>query len=177
MDAPTKERILRNVLLNDAITPITTPYFKLYELMALCSMGQLEYAQNMLDSYWGKMLDLGATSIWEEYDPNYGIPDCYGMYGGAFQKSLCHAWSCGPIYFLGRYCLGVCATSPAYETYTVAPNPGKYKQFSGVVPTEKGDIRVSFENGKITVLSALDGGTLIWNGQQVKIPKGEPVTL
>ena len=145
--------------------------------MALCSMGQLEYAQNMLDSYWGKMLDLGATSIWEEYDPNYGIPECYGMYGGAFQKSLCHAWSCGPIYFLGRYCLGVRAEKPAYEAYTVEPNPGKYKRFSGVVPTEKGNIRVSYENGSVTVLSELDGGTLIWNGKQVRIPKGEPVTL
>ena len=177
VDAPTKARILQQVLLNDEITPITTPYFKLYELMALCSMGQLEYAQNMLDSYWGKMLDLGATSIWEEYDPNYGIPECYGMYGGAFQKSLCHAWSCGPIYFLGRYCLGVRAEKPAYEAYTVEPNPGKYKRFSGVVPTEKGNIRVSYENGSVTVLSELDGGTLIWNGKQASIPKGEPVTL
>lgn len=177
VDEPTKQRILQNVLLNDAVTPITTPYFKLYELMALCQMGKLEYAQNMLDSYWGKMLDLGATSIWEEYDPKYGIPDCYGMYGGAFQKSLCHAWSCGPIYFLGRYCLGVRAASPAYATYTVAPDPGKYKSFSGTVPTEKGDIRVSFENGRVTVFSELDGGTLEWNGKSVKIPKGEKVTL
>ena len=177
VDEPTKERILKNVLQNDEIPAITTPYFKLYELMAFCRMGQLTVAQELLNSYWGKMLALGATSIWEEYDPQYGIPECYAMYGGAFQKSLCHAWSCGPIYFLGRYCLGVAPTSVAYETYTVSPNPGHYKSFSGVVPTEKGAIRVSYENGTVTVLSELTGGTLLWNGKRAAIPQNQPVTL
>ncbi len=176
-DESIKQRILEHVLKNDEITPITTPYFKLYELMALCGMGELEYAQDMLNSYWGKMLELGATSIWEEYDPTKGVPECYAMYGNPYQKSLCHAWSCGPIYFLGRYCLGVKSTSPAYATYTVEPNPGKYTSFSGDVPTEKGNIRVSYENGRVTVLSELDGGTLIWNGKRVDIPKNTPVTL
>lgn len=177
VDEPVKARILKNVLQNDAIPPITTPYFKLYELMALCSMGQLRYAQDMLDSYWGKMLALGATTIWEEYDPTKGIPECYAMYGNPYQKSLCHAWSCGPIYFLGRYCLGVFATSPAYETYTVKPDPGKYTEFSGDVPTERGNIHVSFAAGHVSVLSELDGGTLVWKGQEVAIPKGQTITL
>ena len=177
VDAPTKRRILENVLKNDAITPITTPYFKLYELMALCGEGELEYAQELLGTYWGEMLRLGATSIWEEYQPDKGIPECYAMYGNPYQKSLCHAWSCGPIYFLGRYCLGVFPTSPAYETYTVEPNAGRYETFVGDVPTEKGNIHVEYDHGKVTVLSELDGGTLIVNGKSYAIPKGEKITV
>ena len=177
VDEEKKQRILTNVLENDKITPITTPYFKLYELMALCGAGRLEYAQNMLDTYWGGMLALGATSIWEEYVPGMGVPESYAMYGHIYQKSLCHAWSCGPIYFLGRYCLGVAATSPAYETYTVAPQPGKYKSFAGDVPTEKGNIHVEYKDGTVSVLSELTGGTLIFGGKSYPIVKNELLTV
>jgi len=159
------------VLKNDAIPPIVTPYFKLYELMALCKAGDLEYAQNMLDSYWGAMLDLGATTIWEQYDPSESIPAHYGMYGAPYQKSLCHAWSSGPIYFLGRYCLGVYPTTPAYETYAIKPQAGIYKSFKGDVPTEKGNIHVEYADGVICVLSELTGGVLIAGGKEYPIEK------
>ena len=62
-------RIARNALLNDAIDPITTPYFKFFELMALCRLGYVEKAQEMILTYWYPMLELGATSIWEQFDP------------------------------------------------------------------------------------------------------------
>lgn len=172
VDADTQQQIYQNVLKNDAIPPIATPYFKLYELMALCKAGDLEYAQNMLDSYWGAMLDLGATTIWEQYDPAEPIPACYGMYGMPYQKSLCHAWSSGPIYFLGRYCLGVYPTAPGYQTYAVKPQAGIYQSFKGDVPTEKGNIHVAYENGVVSVLSELDGGVLSVGGLEYPIEKG-----
>ena len=56
--------ITGRVLLNDAIDPITTPYFKLYELMALARMGHMDTVQDYIESYWGGMLDHGATSAW-----------------------------------------------------------------------------------------------------------------
>lgn len=171
VDEDTQQLIYQNVLKNDAIPPIVTPYFKLYELMALCKAGDLEYAQNMLDSYWGAMLELGATTIWEQYDPSESIPAHYGMYGAPYQKSLCHAWSSGPIYFLGRYCLGVYPTTPAYETYAIKPQAGIYKSFKGDVPTEKGNIHVEYADGVICVLSELTGGVLIAGGKEYPIEK------
>lgn len=177
VDESKKRLILENVLKNDAITPITTPYFKLYELMAFCAMGEIDVAQKYLREYWGGMLDLGATSIWEEYDPTKSIPECYAMYGKPYEKSLCHAWSCGPIYLLGRYCLGVYPTSVAYESYRVEPNVGSYTSFEGTVPTEKGLIKVSYSDGKITVLSELDNGTLCFNGKEYPIIKDEELTV
>lgn len=177
VDNNRKARIVEKVLSDPSVTPITTPYFKLYELMALCSVGKIAEAQRYMREYWGGMLELGATSIWEEYDPTKSVPECYAMYGRPYQKSLCHAWSCGPIYLVGRYCLGVYPTSPAYATYRVEPQIGEYTSFSGVVPTEKGDVRVSYENGAITVCSDLDGGVLCFNGREYPIIKGTPLTV
>ncbi len=176
VDAEMAEGLFRRVLKNDAIPAIKTPYFKLYELMALCKAGDLVYAQEMLGSYWGRMLAMGATSMWEQFDPAQSAPACYAMYGNPYEKSLCHAWSAGPIYFLGRYCLGVSPTSPGYETYEVRPKAGIYRAFSGDVPTERGNIHVEYKDGRITVLSDLSGGMLIAAGREYPIEAGVPLT-
>lgn len=152
VDADTAEVITKNVLENNQITAITTPYFEFFELMALCKMGRFTRVLEMLDSYWGGMLDLGATSIWEEFDPTMKGTEHYAMYGSAYSKSLCHAWGSGPIFLLGRYCLGVYPTSPGYETYEVKPNTNFFKNFKGSVPIGKGRVvYVECQNGKITV--------------------------
>ncbi len=177
VDGDRQNRILKHVLRNDAVRSITTPYFKIYELAALCKLGYLADAQSFMEQYWGGMLALGATSAWEQYDPTQFGDQHYAMYGEPYGKSLCHAWSCGPIYLLGRYCLGVSPTTPAYETFTVAPEHGLYTAFSGTVPTVRGDIRVSVEGNRVTVNSELDGGRLIWGGKQYDIPKNSTLTV
>ena len=169
VDEQQADRILHRVLENPGVDAITTPYFKLYELMALCRLGKLTVAQEKLEGYWGAMLALGATSMWEEFKPEEGLPAGYAMYGEEFGKSLCHAWSSGPIYFLGRYCLGVSSTAPGFAAFTVAPNPGRYTWFEGVVPTVRGDIRINYRDGKLTVFAPFDGGTLLWNGSEVSV--------
>lgn len=176
VDDATKAHFYKNVLKNDEVPPITTPYFKLYELEALCQMGDLVSAQDLIESYWGKMLDMGATTMWEQFDPAVPVPEAYAMYGGAYQKSLCHAWSAGPIYFLGRYAMGVSPTSPGWETYRVEPCLGKYKEFEGAVPTPRGNIYVTCREGEITVLSPISGGTLSVGGKEIAIPMGLPTT-
>lgn len=172
-----KEDIVEHVLLNDEITQITTPYFKFFELMALCEMKHIDSAQNMLVSYWGEMLKLGATSIWEEYFPGEGSPECYAMYGDKFGRSLCHAWGSGPIYFLGRYCLGVYATSPAYKTFAVEPQPGIYNSFKGTVPLPVGEVHVCYENGVLRVDTEQSGGEVIWNGERYALEPGKTLVL
>ena len=61
--------IVENVLKNDNITKITTPYFEGYELDVLGKVGEFKAIEDMVESYWGGMLDLGAISVWEEFDP------------------------------------------------------------------------------------------------------------
>ncbi len=81
-----KQAVKQNVLLNDKIQKITTPYMRFYELEALCAMGEQKYVLNEMKSYWGGMLKAGATSFWEEYDPSKSGADHYSMYGRPFGK-------------------------------------------------------------------------------------------
>ena len=73
--------------------------------------------------------------------------------------------------------MGVSATDIAYKSYKVEPNPGIYKSFKGDVPTEKGNIHVEYDGKNLSVLSELDGGTLIWNGKEYSIPQNAEIIV
>lgn len=100
-----RRSILKNILQNDKIPPIVTPYFKFYELEALCMLGCRKQVLAEIVRYWGKMLDIGATTFWELFDEKKQGIEHYYMYGRKFGKSLCHAWGAAPLYLLGRYFL------------------------------------------------------------------------
>lgn len=172
-----KTDILHHVLENPEITQITTPYFKFFELIALCEMGRLDAAQTMLTSYWGGMLAMGATTIWEEYFPGEGKPECFAMYSDRFGRSLCHAWGSGPIYFLGRYCLGVYPTDVAYKHFAVEPNAGLYKSFKGTVPLPAGTVHVEYDNGSLTVETDQPGGEVRWQGKTYALEPNCPLHI
>lgn len=172
-----KESIVKNVIYNKEITPITTPYFEFYELDAMCHIGDFEYMTNMLNSYWGGMLRLGATTIWEEFDPTKSGIEHYEMYGGKYEKSLCHAWGASPIYLLGKYALGVSPTDVGYSKYEVKPNLMSFKHFCGTVPTPNGTVTVKMDENSVSVLSGIDGGTLILGEEKYEIPKGKELIV
>lgn len=155
-----KMAVKEHVLLNDKIAKITTPYMRFYELEALCAMGEQPYVLKEMKSYWGGMLKLGATSFWEEYNPDKKGVEHLEMYGRPFGKSLCHAWGASPIYLLGKYYLGVSPNAPGYETYTIQPNLGGLKWMEGKVPTANGDISVYMNKKEIKVSSATGVGRL-----------------
>ena len=151
VDESVAEDIVANVLENPEITAITTPYFEFYELCVFGKTGRFDRILNKIDSYWGGMIDLGATTIWEEFNPALSGEEHYAMYGSKYSKSLCHAWGSGPIYLLARYCLGVYPTSPGYETYEVKPNK-LFNNFKGVVPLPGGrKVTVECVDGKINI--------------------------
>lgn len=168
------KRIMKTVLENDEVLHITTPYFEFFELCALSKMGKISAMQKKIESYWGSMIKCGATSIWEAYDPTVDGIDHYKMYGLKFGLSLCHAWGGGPIYLLGRYCLGVYPTSVGYQTFTVEPKRGKYKCIDGKVPLPNGGEVVIKMNSKLcTVSTNRLGGMLRINGREYALPLGE----
>ena len=171
VDDKTQKSLAENVLLKDEAKAITTPYFKLFELMALGKLGYTEILQDYIDSYWGGMLENGATSAWEEFDPNQSGVEHYAMYGDKFGRSLCHAWGAGPILLLGRYIAGVRPTSVGSTTYEVAPSPGRYKDFKAVVPIADGTVTVICRNGKVQAFSDVPGGLLRYEGQETSIEK------
>ena len=90
-DAQRQASLVQNVLDNPDVPPITTPYFKFFELWALCKLGRTDKALERVRDYWGGMLSLGATTMWEQFDPREDFPAHYGMYGMKYDRSFCHA--------------------------------------------------------------------------------------
>jgi hypothetical protein len=155
-----KMGVKNNVLLNDKIQKITTPYMRFYELEALCTLGEHDYVLQQIRDYWGGMLQLGATSFWEEFNPDTQGEEHYEMYGRPFGKSLCHSWGASPIYLLGKYYLGVKPTGPGYKEYIIEPNLGDLEWMDGVVPTPNGEIKVYISKNEIKVRADEGVGTL-----------------
>ncbi len=172
-----QQEILEKVLLNEKIEEIKTPYFKFFELIALCKVGCIDVAQKALSSYWGGMIADGATTFYEQFDVNVKGVEKFAMYGNKFAKSLCHAWGSGPIYFLGRFVAGVKQTLVGGKTFEVRPNKGIYKEFTSTVPVANGSVTVSYKGGKLSVLSTVGGGTLIYNGKSYQIKQSVLLTI
>jgi hypothetical protein len=102
-DEAQKASVVKNVMLNDGVMKIQTPYMRFYELEALCRLGMRSRVLEEVRAYWGGMLDLGADTFWEAYDPQKKPQEQYEMYGDPYGKSMCHAWAASPIYLLARY--------------------------------------------------------------------------
>ncbi|SHL40871.1 alpha-L-rhamnosidase [Chitinophaga jiangningensis] len=155
-----KQAVKQSVLLNNDIQKITTPYMRFYELEALCAMGEQGYVLKEMKDYWGGMLKLGATSFWEEYNPDASGAGHYAMYGRPFGKSLCHAWGASPIYLLGKYYLGVQPLTAGYSTYLVQPALGGLQWMKGEVPTPAGNISLYVSARQIRLKAPAGTGTL-----------------
>lgn len=176
-DAQRQASLVQNVLDNPDVPPITTPYFKFFELWALCKLGRTDKALERVRDYWGGMLALGATTMWEQFDPREDFPAHYGMYGMKYDRSFCHAWGAGPIYLLGAYHMGLRPTAPGYATFVVAPDASAADSFEGTLPLPDGQVEISLKDGRLTVRASRDGGVAVWNNQRVSLPAGETVTL
>ncbi len=172
-----KAKIIENVLENDKITKITTPYFEGFELDVMGKIGHFDFIENVIKTYWKGMLDLGATTVWEEYNPNLSGAQHYEMYGNKYGKSLCHAWGASPIYLLGKYYLGVTPTSSGYGTFEVKPYLGGFKFIDGVVPIKDGSVRVKLSKDKLSVVATKNGGTLIWAGKSYALEANKELNM
>ena len=150
-DEEQKKQICRGVLYNENVPQITTPYFKFFELDALGKLGDLDGIWKTLHEYWGSMLERGAVTFWELFDPAEEGRAQYGMYGDPFGKSLCHAWGASPIYLLGRYFLGVRPTSPGYATYEVKPALQYFDKLDCTIPVGKKSVHITLESGELAV--------------------------
>lgn len=76
---------------------MVTPYMHHYYVTALIRSNEKEKALAHLKNYWGGMIEEGADTFWELYNPEN--PE-ESPYGGVCVNSFCHAWSCSPAYLL-----------------------------------------------------------------------------
>lgn len=171
------ESICKNVLFNDKIEKITTPYFEGYELEVMGKLSEFDFIENKIRTYWKGMLDLGATTVWEEFDPSLTGDEHYAMYGKKYDKSLCHAWGAAPIYLLGRFFMGVYPTKPGFETFSVKPHLGGFGFIEGSVPIMGGDVKIKLDGNSLSVTATKGGGTLSINGKDYTLKKDKELTL
>lgn len=76
------------------------PYLYHYVIEAMIQCGLKKEAKDLLVSYWGGMVNKGADTFWEVYDPKN---DFLSPYNSFVVNSYCHAWSCTPVYFIRKY--------------------------------------------------------------------------
>lgn len=175
LDRDKTKAMKENVLLNPNALKITTPYMRFYELEALCALGEQKHVLKEIRDYWGGMINLGATTFWEKYNPEEKNPELLSMYGRPFGKSLCHAWGASPIYLLGKYYLGVKPTAPGYQTYLVEPCLGDLQWMEGDVPTPNGKVHVYCNAKEIRVKSDEGTGTLRFKSASKPVCKGAEI--
>lgn len=139
-----------------------------YSLLALHKADEMSAALDIIKSYWGGMIKMGATSFWEDFDiddmenafgidemPVEGKRDVHGDCGKfcyeGLRKSLCHGWASGPTAFLSEKVLGVMPVEAGYRRVKINPDLGNLKWAKGTIPTPFGIISAEHhvENGKI----------------------------
>lgn len=77
-----------------------TPYLYHYYIQALIDCGMHKEAKEKLLTFWGGMVNKGADTFWEAYDPTNDFISPYHFHP---VNSYCHAWSCTPVYFIRKY--------------------------------------------------------------------------
>ncbi len=79
---------------------MVSPYMNHHFVEALLICGKEEQALAYMKYYWGGMIEHGADTFWELYNPDNPTES---PYGSCIVNSYCHAWSCTPTYFLRKY--------------------------------------------------------------------------
>lgn len=143
---------------------IITPYYNYYVISAMAKMDHRQAALDWIRQYWGGMLDEGATSFWEGYDPSwYKGTDFHtslqadGMSG--YRVSLAHGWSSGVTPWLMEQILGIQATGPGFSTVNIRPDLVDLQWAKGAEPTPRGLLSVGIRKaaGYVTTIDLPPG--------------------
>jgi hypothetical protein len=155
-------------------------FYGFYVLQALAKSGDVDTALDFIRTYWGGMLDLGATTFWEDFNldwtPNAaridevvppGKKDIHGDFGDycyeGFRHSFCHGWAGGPTAWLSRNVLGVTPVAPGFSQVRIAPHLGRLAWAEGTYPTPKGPLHVRHDrqpDGSIKTVAKLPEGVV-----------------
>ncbi len=79
---------------------MVSPYMNHHYVEALLLCNKKEEAMDYMKYYWGGMIESGADTFWELYNPK---DPAESPYGSSIVNSYCHAWSCTPAYLLRKY--------------------------------------------------------------------------
>ena len=139
-----------------------------YVTQVIAKSGRMDKAHDIIRQFWGGMLDMGATSFWEDFDIEWlknaapitdvvpeGKDDIHGDFGKycytQFRHSLCHGWAGNPTAFMSQYVLGIFPVEAGFKKVAVKPSLGNLKYAKGKFPTPYGEICVEHKvvDGKV----------------------------
>lgn len=136
-----------------------TPYYNFYVVTAMAKMGHRKAALNWIRQYWGGMMDEGATSYWEGYDPTWFKGSDFHQSLQAdntsgFFVSLAHGWSSGVTPWLMAQVLGIQPTAGGFAKVDIRPDLLGLKWAKGSEPTPHGLLSVDIRNdhGYVTTI-------------------------
>lgn len=139
-------------------------FFGYYMLQAQAKAGDYQSALNNIRRYWGGMLDMGATTFWEDFDLDEAktagriddtVPagkkdfhrDCGAYCYIGLRRSLCHGWASGPTPWLTENVLGIKVLQPGCKVIKIEPHLGDLQFAEGSFPTPYGVLKVKHEKG------------------------------
>ena len=93
-------KILDRVIKKNPEKGMVSPYMNHHFVEALLVCGKKDEALHYMKYYWGGMVQHGADTFWELYNPENPSES---PYGSSIVNSYCHAWSCTPTYLLRKY--------------------------------------------------------------------------
>lgn len=99
-DQEKSRKLMLHLLEENPDMGMSTPYAYHHIIEALLHVGEKEKALELMRTYWGGMIKLGADTFWEAFDPK--DPNA-SPYGNTQVNSFCHAWSCTPAWLLREY--------------------------------------------------------------------------
>ena len=143
-------------------TDSISSFYGYYVLQARAMAGDYDGAIDVIRKYWGGMIDLGATTFWEDFDMKWlenagrideitpaGKVDVHAQYGSycykGLRNSFCHGWASGPTAWLSQHVLGVTVVEAGCRKVKIEPHLGDLKWVEGTYPTPLGVIYIRHE--------------------------------
>lgn len=137
-------------------------FYGYYVLQARAKAGDYQGCLDCIRHYWGAMLDLGATTFWEDFNLDWtanaaridelvppGKKDIHGDFGNycykGFRHSLCHGWASGPTAWLSEHVLGIQIVEPGCTAIRIDPHLADLEWAEGTFPTPMGILKVRHE--------------------------------
>jgi hypothetical protein len=153
---------IKEALLNKDLEAVGTPCMKTFECLALARLGATQSALSAARSYWGRMIENGATTFWEAFSEDEQTDAMSSFYDRPYGRSLCHAWSAGPCHLLPETILGIRPLADGWSQWTCSPNAG-LEWVSVTVPTPRGCIEVEVSPDTLRVVVP-DNTTMVFKG-------------
>ena len=139
---------LLELLSPDPSSPNVEIYGMFWALKALGDAGRISEALSIIENYYGRMLNLDATTWWEGFNAH--------LY---YTASLSHGWGGAPTWFLTTYVLGAHQTGS--DTWLVKPAFSGVSWASGSLPLQDGALQIywerqSCENSRLELTSPVN---------------------